>query len=122
MALRIATMTIDAGDPVSLARFWSEVLDWEWREDEDGDVWVEPGRDHPDRVTAPPLLFLEVHEDKVVKNRLHLDLVPDDQQTEVSRLRALGAVPVSVGQTGDEGWVVLADPEGIEFCVLSGRS
>lgn len=119
MALRIETLTVDAEDPVSLARFWAEVLDWEWREDEDGDVWVEPGRGHPDLGAVRPLLFLEVPESKTVKNRLHLDLTPDDQEAEVDRLRHLGATPVSVGQDGDEDWVVLADPEGNEFCVLS---
>jgi hypothetical protein len=56
-----------------------------------------------------------------VKNRLHLDLVPDDQAAEVERLEAMGARPVDVGQTGAETWVVLADPEGNEFCVLSAR-
>ncbi len=120
MALRIETVTVDAEDPVSLARFWSEVLDWEWREDEDGDVWVEPGREHPDRGRVRPLLFLEVLESKSVKNRLHLDLMPDDQEVEVERLRDLGAIPVSVGQSGEEDWVVLADPEGNEFCILGG--
>lgn len=57
-------------------------------------------------------------EEKVVKNRLHLDFRPDDQDAEVARLLALGARRVDVGQTGDEPWVVLADPEGNEFCVL----
>lgn len=119
MALRIETVTVDAEDPVSLARFWSEALDWEWREDEDGDVWVEPGGDHPDRGSVRPLLFLEVPESKAVKNRIHLDLTADDQASEVARLKALGAVPVWVGQSGEEDWVVLADPEGNEFCVLN---
>ncbi len=121
MALRIETITVDSEDPVSLARFWSEALGWEWREDDDGDVWVEPGKGHPDRGTVRPLLFLEVPESKAVKNRLHLDLVPDDQASEIERLRDLGAVPASVGQEGDEEWVVLADPEGNEFCVLGSR-
>ena len=58
-------------------------------------------------------------EEKVVKNRLHLDFRPDDQDAEVARLLALGARRVDVGQTGDESWVVLADPEGNEFCILS---
>lgn len=118
MALRIETITVDSEDPVSLARFWSEALGWEWREDDDGDVWVEPGQDHPDRGSVRPLLFVEVPESKAVKNRLHLDLAPDDQVAEVERLRELGASPVSVGQDGYEAWVVLADPEGNEFCVL----
>jgi hypothetical protein len=59
-------------------------------------------------------------EGKAVKNRLHIDLVPDDQAAEVARLEALGARPADVGQ-GDATWVVLADPEGNEFCVLSPR-
>ena len=58
-------------------------------------------------------------EEKVVKNRLHLDFRPDDQDAEVARLLDLGARRVDVGQTGDEPWVVLADPEGNEFCILS---
>ena len=67
---------------------------------------------------VPDLLFLKVPEAKSLKNRLHIDLRPDDQQAEVSRLEALGAVRVSVGQTAEVTWVVLADPEGNEFCVL----
>lgn len=66
-----------------------------------------------------PLLFLAVPETKSVKNRLHLDLAPGDQAREVERLVALGAVRTDVGQDGTEDWVVLADPEGNEFCVLS---
>ena len=61
-------------------------------------------------------------EEKVVKNRLHLDFRPDDQDAEVARLLALGARRVDVGQTGDEPWVVLADPEGNEFCILSSAA
>jgi predicted enzyme related to lactoylglutathione lyase len=118
MASRIATLSIDAVKPLSLARFWSAVLGWEHGIDDDGDVWVEPGVGHPDYGAVPPLLFLAVPESKSVKNRLHLDLRPDDQEREVERAEALGATRASVGQTGDEGWVVLADPEGNEFCVL----
>ena len=119
MALRIETVTIDARDPLALARFWAAALGWEQRDDEDGDVWVEPGSRHPDYGSSRPLLFLDVPESKSSKNRIHLDLRPDDQDLEVERLEALGACQVSVGQTGDEDWLVLADPEGNEFCVLS---
>jgi hypothetical protein len=66
-------------------------------------------------------LFLNVPESKSVKNRLHLDVVPDDQATEVERLLSLGAQRADIGQ-GEQTWVVLADPEGNEFCVLSARS
>ncbi len=119
MALRIETVSIDAHDPLALARFWSAVLGWEHGVDEEGDVWVEPGSQHPDNGAIRPLLFLPVPESKSVKNRIHLDLRPDDQAFEVERLESLGATQVSVGQSGLEGWVVLADPEGNEFCVLS---
>jgi hypothetical protein len=66
---------------------------------------------------APDILFVKVPDHKVSKNRLHLDLRPADQQAEVDRLLALGATPADIGQ-GDTRWVVLADPEGNEFCVL----
>jgi len=119
MTLTIETITIDAEDPESLAAFWSDVLGWQPRVDEEGDVWLEPGRGHPDDGLVSPLLFLAIPEPKSVKNRIHFDLRPDDQQREVVRLERLGATPVSVGQDGSADWVVLADPEGNEFCVLS---
>jgi predicted enzyme related to lactoylglutathione lyase len=119
MGLHIETVSIDARDPLSLARFWAAALGWEHGEDEEGDVWVEPGSQHPDNGSIRPLLFISVPDAKSVKNRLHLDLRPDDQALELERLETLGATEVSVGQTGVEDWVVLADPEGNEFCVLS---
>jgi hypothetical protein len=67
---------------------------------------------------VPDILFLRVPEGKSVKNRLHLDLRPIDQAAEVARLEALGARRISVGQGEDASWVVMADPEGNEFCVL----
>lgn len=67
---------------------------------------------------VPDLLFLRVPEDKTVKNRLHLDLRPDDQEVEIRRLVGLGARQVSVGQAPDSSWIVLADPDDNEFCVL----
>jgi hypothetical protein len=69
----------------------------------------------------PGLLFVPVPEPKTIKNRLHLDFRPDDRDAEVERLLALGATRADVGQ-GDQPWVVLADPEGNEFCVLSSRA
>jgi len=119
MALRIDTLTIDAADPPLLAAFWSAALGWGQRTDEDGDIWIEPGDDHPAAGTVRPLLVVRVPEAKSGKNRLHLDLVPDDQDGEVERLETLGAVRAEVGQTGNESWVVLADPEGNEFCILA---
>ena len=118
MALRIDTVTVDAVDPTRLADFWCAALDWVQRTDEDGDIWVEPGPGHPEAGRSRPLLFIRVPEDKAGKNRIHLDLTPDDQEQEVERLEALGATRPSIGQSGNESWVVLADPEGNEFCVL----
>jgi predicted enzyme related to lactoylglutathione lyase len=118
MGLRIETVTVDAVDPDAIAAFWSAALDWVQRVDEDGDIWVEPAAGHPDAGTARPLLIMRVPGHKSGKNRLHLDLVPDDQEREVERLEALGATRPDIGQTGNESWVVLADPEGNEFCVL----
>jgi hypothetical protein len=67
---------------------------------------------------APDLLFLRVPEGKTVKNRWHPDLRPTDQAAEVTRLEALGATRIDVGQGDDVSWVVMADPDGNEFCVL----
>ena len=66
------------------------------------------------------MMFIAVAEHKRQKNRLHLDWVPDDQQAEVGRLLGLGASRVDVGQ-GSAPWVVMADPEGNEFCILAAR-
>ena len=118
MGLRIETVTVDAVDPELLAAFWCAALDWVQRQDEDGDIWVEPGEGHPEFNRSRPLLIMRVPEHKAGKNRLHLDLTPDDHEREVERLEALGATRPSIGQTGTESWVVLADPEGNEFCVL----
>jgi len=119
VALRIETVTVDARNPQALARFWSAALGWEHRVDEDGDVVVGPGRGDPAHGSVEPLLFQAVPEPKSAKNRIHLDLRPDDQAAEVERLEDLGATRVSVGQSGTESWIVLADPEGNEFCILS---
>jgi len=69
---------------------------------------------------GPDWLFVPVPDDKVVKNRLHFDFTPDDQQAEIDRVLALGARHVDIGQ-GEQTWIVLADPEGNEFCILSAK-
>jgi len=66
---------------------------------------------------VPELLFLRVPEAKTVKNRLHIDLRPEDQDAEVARAEALGARRIDIGQ-GEQTWVVFADPDGNEFCIL----
>jgi Glyoxalase-like domain len=105
-------LIIDCHDPHALARFWAAVLDQPILYETDDEVIV-----GADKHAYPGLCFGVVPETKAIKNRLHIDLDPDDQAAEVERLLALGARPADVGQ-GDVPWVVLADPEGNEFCVL----
>jgi predicted enzyme related to lactoylglutathione lyase len=118
MAIRVQCLCIDSGDPDTLARFWADVLGWRRTYEEPGEVVLEPPAGSPEDGVVPDLLFLRVPEAKSVKNRLHIDLRPDDQAAEVRRIESLGAQRVSVGQGADASWVVLADPEGNEFCVL----
>jgi predicted enzyme related to lactoylglutathione lyase len=118
MAIRVQCLCIDSGDPDKLARFWADVLGWRRTYEEPGEVVLEPPAGSPEDGVVPDLLFLRVPEAKSVKNRLHIDLRPDDQAAEVRRIESLGAQRVSVGQGADTSWVVLADPEGNEFCVL----
>ena len=118
MDIRIQCVVVDAGDPERLARFWSEAIGWRITYESDDEWAVEPPEGSPAIDVAPDILFVKVPDRKVSKNRLHLDLRPADQQAEVDRLIALGASPADIGQ-GDPRWVVLADPEGNEFCVLA---
>jgi len=110
-------VVIDAHDPAMLARFWASVLDWTIFYESDEEVVISK-----DDKTWPGLLFgtTPSPETKTIKNRLHLDLAPDDQDAEVERVVGLGARLIDIGQ-GDVGWKVLADPEGNEFCILSTR-
>jgi predicted enzyme related to lactoylglutathione lyase len=123
MPTRLVELSVDALDPSRLARFWAAALGWEVTAQEAGEMVVEPpGYRYPDPV-ALPLTFAPVPEPKTGKNRLHLDLASasaQDQAEQVERLRELGATPADIGQ-GEVPWVVLADPEGNEFCVLDPR-
>ncbi|MFI6559673.1 VOC family protein [Streptomyces sp. NPDC050534] len=116
MALEWEQLNVDAADPVALGRWWTEALGWVVVNDAADEYEIRPAKDR-----LPGLLFAPVPEGKTIKNRLHLDLRPDDQEAEVARLLALGARHVDVGQSDEVTWVVLADPEGNEFCVLSSR-
>lgn len=107
---------VDARDPAALGRWWRDALGWVVVNDDPDEFEIRPAADR-----LPGILFVPVPEAKTVKNRLHFDFRPDDRDAEVERLLGLGAVRVDVGQ-GDESWVVLADPEGNEFCVLSSRA
>src|SRR5699024_6036584 len=102
--------------PPRLARWWADALSWDVIAEEDGESVIAT----PDR-KYPGLAFLQVPDEKRVKNRLHLDWIPDDQDVEVERLLALGAHRVDIGQSPDVAWVVLADPDGNEFCILTAR-
>ncbi|MGX9787308.1 VOC family protein [Mycobacterium sp. MMS18-G62] len=115
MSLTFEEICIDAHDPQALGAWWSKLLGWRTYVDKDGDVVLEAPPD-----AGPNWLFLAVADEKVVKNRIHLDFRPDDQQAEVDRVIALGARHVDVGQ-GEQTWVVLADPEGNEFCILASK-
>jgi len=124
MALSLQCITVDAHNPKALAEFWADVLGWSVGEDGD-DIgwWIERELNDPKNTGFPDILFLKVPDSKVVKNRLHLDLRPDDQALEVERLEKLGAKKIEIGQSTDPDttWVVMADPEGNEFCVLRER-
>jgi predicted enzyme related to lactoylglutathione lyase len=112
----IAAVVVDCADPRAMARFWGEAMDWTLHE-----VTDDHARLRSAKGVGPFLEFLRNPDVKTVWNRVHLDLVPyhgDDQAAEVARLKALGATLADVGQ-GDVSWVVLADPEGNEFCVLA---
>ena len=116
MVLSWEQVVIDARDPRALGYWWARALDWSVTLEEDDEFEIRPGAE-----VTPGLLFVSVADDRVVKNRLHLDFRPDDQAAEVQRLLDLGAVRADVGPS-DVSWVVLRDPEGNEFCVLGSRS
>ncbi|MEH0416415.1 VOC family protein [Streptomyces sp. B21-083] len=115
MTLEWEQVIVDAADPAALGRWWAEALGWSVVDDSPEEYEIRPT---PDQL--PGLLFVRVPETKSVKNRLHLDFRPDDQQAEVDRLLALGARHADIGQ-GEQPWTTLLDPEGNEFCVLSAR-
>ncbi|WP_298456848.1 VOC family protein [uncultured Cellulomonas sp.] len=114
MPLVISQLAVDALDPLAQATWWQGVVGGTLDAADDDEVAVQLGSG------LPELLFLRVPEAKSVKNRLHLDVRPpdgSDQAHELARLLAHGARRVDIGQ-GDVPWVVLADPEGNEFCLL----
>lgn len=116
MPSRLAVIAIDATRPQVVADFWCAVLGWHVV-DADGEVISIAPRDK----AWPSIDVIQVPEGKTVKNRLHFDLRADGVSTaeELERLLALGARRVDVGQGPDVSWVVLGDPEGNEFCLLS---
>lgn len=122
MASRLSELVLDCADPELLARFWCGVLGYVELEREDGAIEIGP----PDvgfGGLAPTMILSPSSDPKTGKLPLHIDVNPidRDQDEELERLLALGARPADVGQTGDESWHVLADPEGNEFCLLRTR-
>jgi hypothetical protein len=119
MALTFSGVVVDCTSPRTLADFWQAALGWSGREDGTrGEVVISPGEGEA-RYGPPSVVLQPVPEGKAVKNRVHLDFYSPDQAADVARLEALGARRVDVGQGPDETFVVLADVEGNEFCVLS---
>jgi predicted enzyme related to lactoylglutathione lyase len=116
MPSQLAVIAIDAVKPRVVADFWCAALGWHVV-DEDMDIISIAPQDN----TSPSIDVIAVPEGKTIKNRLHFDLRADGVSTaeELERLLALGAVRTDVGQGPDVSWVVLADPEGNEFCLLS---
>ena len=115
MTLFVNSLTVDSRDPRALARFWSEALEWPILFEADDEVLIAPFDER--RPGIHPILFNRNDDAKTVKNRWHFDLAPTDQVAEVQRLERLGARRVDIGQ-GDVDWIVMADPEDNEFCVL----
>lgn len=117
MVSRFTELAVDCVNPRRLADFWCQVLGYQITDEDDDGVEIAeaPG-------ALPTIVFMTVPERKTVKNRIHIDVSPRDrdQEEEVARLEALGARRIDIGQ-GDVSWVVMADPEGNEFCVLRTR-
>jgi hypothetical protein len=117
VASKLTEVIVDAADPEEIAAFWMAALGYQKTGNHEG--WVQIGDPGAPGVT---LTFVPVAEPKTTKNRLHIDLSPFgcDQAEEVARLVGLGARRIDIGQ-GEQSWVVLADPDGNEFCVLATR-
>jgi predicted enzyme related to lactoylglutathione lyase len=116
MGSRLTELVIDCANPERVATFWARVLDY---------AVIDRGPQGEIEIGgklggAPTLVFVPVPEPKTLKNRVHIDVNPTgtDQNAELERLLGLGARRVEIGQTPDVSWIVLADPEGNEFCLL----
>ena len=130
--MRIESVVFDCRDAAPLARFWAAALGWSvapydeeelerlaskgiYDPEDDPSVMVEP----PDDTDLPVLFFTEVPEDKVAKNRVHLDLTADlSLEDEVQRLEGLGAEVRNWAEEDGSVWCVMVDPQGNEFCVM----
>jgi predicted enzyme related to lactoylglutathione lyase len=115
MTSHLLALAFEANDPQRLSRFWAGLLGWETADDPHDGITLRPSDDTEFRIR-----FLPTQEQKAGQNRMHFDLTStslEDQQQTVARSLELGALHIDVGQRPEEGHVVLADPEGNEFCV-----
>lgn len=127
MTSRITELSVDCADPAARARFWAAALDYVVLDEDPELVEIGPAGRADEQLladvrsgpVAPTIFFARVPEEKVVKNRLHLDVSPidTDRDTEIARLEALGARRTDLAPP-ETSWVVMLDPEGNEFCVL----
>ncbi|MCZ2402863.1 VOC family protein [Paenarthrobacter sp. Z7-10] len=115
MPLDWEQVVIDARDPQALGRWWAAALDWIVTIDSHEEFEIRPTMN-----STPGMIFLPVQENKTAKNRVHPDFRPQNQQAEVDRLLLMGARRADIGQ-GEQSWIVLLDPEGNEFCILSAH-
>ena len=116
MTCHLFALCFDAHDPLRLARFWAGVLGWELADDPQEGIALLPSDD-----TGFRIRFLPTQEQKAGQDQMHFDLTSTsltDQQQTVARSLGLGARHIDIGQRPEEGHVVLADPEGNEFCVI----
>ncbi|MCX2730522.1 VOC family protein [Saccharopolyspora sp. NFXS83] len=122
MACRISELVLGCHDPEVLARFWCEVLDFVVL-DREGDEMVEIGPREGFGGAQPTIILSRRERPEPGKPRLHIDVnaTDRDHEAELERLLALGARPADIGQSGEEPWHVLADPEANEFCLLRAR-
>jgi len=119
--LKIQDITIDCHNPTVLAQFWAQALGWKMDENPTENwAYIEKNLGPTNSDGYPSILFYKTPDEKSVKNRMHLDLRPENQLEEVERLEKIGATRIEIGQSNDPSttWVVMADPEGNEFCVL----
>jgi predicted enzyme related to lactoylglutathione lyase len=119
MPVRVHHIVVDAHDLPELARFWTQALGWKILSAREREIVIGPDENAP-----VGMCFMPVSDVKTVKNRVHLDLTTEaaDRDGEIARLLALGARRADIGQTGNEPWTVLADPEGNEFCVVRPKT
>ena len=121
--IKIGYILIDCREPAKLAKFWEEVLAGKVTFADETGAMLEYPINLENGEKFPPILFYKNPDEKVVKNRMHFDLSPDDQAAEVARIEGFGGKRIEIGQSTDPSttWVIMADIEGNEFCVLKNK-